>query len=579
MQISSDAWPPPRERGAQYSSFCEMDEPKLTVNTRYYQFVNSVTSLPTRIGTMGAIAFNGSYFNKNSKFRLHSCALSTIASASYCEDTGSTYSYTYNALETETKLDPVASPNRLRVAVVHDPPFVFKTTNGWTGYSVEVFEYLAKTLDLQYEYIEQSSRMYGEMLPDGSWNGIIGQVSSKKIDIGLGPIIKSQERLTVVDFSIPYYESAGLVIVSKREKLNNLPADFFLDFLTPECWLCVFGILFGFIIIFWMMDVVSPYSWRYHPESKRPQGVAILNCKESAWYVLGASLQQGDSCDPGSISCKLAIGSLWLFVACMTFMVSCNLSARLTVSGLNRGIQTLDQLIRQTKIPVKHPLPFSKTSLLRNYTIREQSVEYTFFKRMYEIENTLFETWVNITESSNQKSGTFFVSRYPITERYGTCFLRMQRWGFAKDVNHLLNLIQQNWIAFMESSLASYYVHSSCNMKIVGDRIGSWNYGIVLPKNSALTSMIDKALLQLKGDSILEALADRWWVKNNTNCMDLENTGLLLYELRGAFILFTTAIGTSMILFGIEILVWRCRKQPTDTVSHIWWADLFEEAN
>lgn len=43
--------------------------------------------LPTRIGTMGAIAFNGSYFNKNSKFRLHSCALSTIASASYCEDT------------------------------------------------------------------------------------------------------------------------------------------------------------------------------------------------------------------------------------------------------------------------------------------------------------------------------------------------------------------------------------------------------------------------------------------------------------------------------------------------------------
>lgn len=56
---------------------------------------------------------------------------------------------------------------------------MFKTTNGWTGYSVEVFEYLAKTLDLQYEYIEQSSRMYGEMLPDGSWNGIIGQVSSK----------------------------------------------------------------------------------------------------------------------------------------------------------------------------------------------------------------------------------------------------------------------------------------------------------------------------------------------------------------------------------------------------------------
>ncbi|TPP65211.1 Glutamate receptor ionotropic kainate 4, partial [Fasciola gigantica] len=113
-----------------------------------------------------------------------------------------------------------------------DPPFVVKTTDGWSGYSVQVFEYLAKTLDLEYEYVEQPNRVYGEMLSDGTWTGIIGQVSSKKVDIGLGPIVKSQERLSVVDFSIPYYESAGLVIVSKREKLNNLPADFFLDFLT-----------------------------------------------------------------------------------------------------------------------------------------------------------------------------------------------------------------------------------------------------------------------------------------------------------------------------------------------------------
>ncbi|TPP65210.1 hypothetical protein FGIG_10983 [Fasciola gigantica] len=181
---------------------------------------------------------------------------------------------------------------------------------------------------------------------------------------------------------------------------------------------------------------------------------------------------------------------------------------------------------------------------------------------MYEIEHTLFETWTNITESSDQWSGSFFVSRYPITERYGTCFLRMQRWGFAKDIHELLGLIQKNWIVFMESSLASYYVHTSCNMKIIGDRIGSWNYGIALPKNSALTSMIDKALLQLKGDSILEEIADRWWIKNNTNCMDLENTGLLLYELKGAFIIFATAIGTSSILFGIEVLVWRWQNKP-----------------
>ncbi|VDP84977.1 unnamed protein product [Echinostoma caproni] len=376
---------------------------------------------------MGEIAFNGTYFNKNSKFRLYLCSLSAIASASYCQDMGSTYSYAYNSMETETKLTPIVSPNRLRVSVIHEVYF---------GMPANPYALPSVTHMLTNAYHCQ-----------------------QKADVGLGPIVKNQERLTVVDFSIPYYESAGLVIVAKREKLNTLPVAFFLEFLTVECWMCVFALILIFILIFWGMDLLTPYSWRYTPDSQRPEGTAILNLNESAWFIFTSCLQQ------------------------------------------------------------------------------------------------------------DQWSGSFFVSRYPITERYGTCFLRMKSWGFAKDTNHLIDLIEQNWIVFMESSLASYYVQRSCNMKTIGERIGSWNYGIVLPKNSALTSMLDKALLQLKADSILETIAEKWWIKNNTNCMDLESTGLLLYELGGVYLTFATSIVTSLFLFGLERLVWKLKKVDLSEVS------------
>lgn len=51
-------------------------------------------------------------------------------------------------------------------------------------------------------------------------------------DIGLGPLIQDAEKSLIVDFTVPYYESVGITMVSKINEDLKLGALFFLDVFT-----------------------------------------------------------------------------------------------------------------------------------------------------------------------------------------------------------------------------------------------------------------------------------------------------------------------------------------------------------
>ncbi|KAA3676791.1 uncharacterized protein DEA37_0007576 [Paragonimus westermani] len=89
------------------------------------------------------------------------------------------YNYRLNTIKNQENLPSLGKRHVLRVLVIPDPPFVIKTENGWTGYSIEVFRDIAHALELQYNFSEQMDHNYGVKLPDGKWNGIIGQIASK----------------------------------------------------------------------------------------------------------------------------------------------------------------------------------------------------------------------------------------------------------------------------------------------------------------------------------------------------------------------------------------------------------------
>lgn len=96
---------------------------------------------------------------------------------------------------------------------------------------------------LNFDYILEEYEEHGMMATDGSFHGIIEKLMNKELDIGLGTMQIMAERETVVDFTIPYWESVGYHIVMGHMK----PKSQFFKFvvvLDVDVWSCVFGAFF-----------------------------------------------------------------------------------------------------------------------------------------------------------------------------------------------------------------------------------------------------------------------------------------------------------------------------------------------
>ena len=74
------------------------------------------------------------------------------------------------------------APDReLRVTVVHDPPYIsiYPQVNGsysYGGYIYEVWQLVARQLDLQYRMVPLLSGTFGSLDDNGSWTGMVGEL-------------------------------------------------------------------------------------------------------------------------------------------------------------------------------------------------------------------------------------------------------------------------------------------------------------------------------------------------------------------------------------------------------------------
>ena len=72
-----------------------------------------------------------------------------------------------------------------------------KFQNYW-GYEIEMIKTVAQSLNFTYELENPIDEMWGNIEPDGSWNGMINQVSKGDYDIAMSDIFISYGRSQVI---------------------------------------------------------------------------------------------------------------------------------------------------------------------------------------------------------------------------------------------------------------------------------------------------------------------------------------------------------------------------------------------
>ncbi|KAK7003813.1 glutamate receptor ionotropic kainate 4, partial [Biomphalaria glabrata] len=139
-----------------------------------------------------------------------------------------------------------------------EPPFIFRNTSepgSYYGYSMDVLTEIARTVGFTFTVRECDEGGYG-MPENGIWNGCIGNIVNGEADVILGALTVTAERDSVIDFTLPYYDFAGIQIITRRQ-LSNINLFYYIDVFSTQAWLSLISVVLLTSLLLWVYEKAS----------------------------------------------------------------------------------------------------------------------------------------------------------------------------------------------------------------------------------------------------------------------------------------------------------------------------------
>nr|QNL15113.1 ionotropic receptor 25a [Aulacocentrum confusum] len=436
-----------------------------------------------------------------------------------------------------------------------------KETGEWSGYCIDLMKEIQEILGFEYEIYVAPDNEFGNMAPDGTWNGMIKELMDKRADIALGTLSVMAERENVVDFTVPYYDLVGISILMLKAKQPTSLFKF-LTVLEDDVWLCILGSYFFTSLLMWIFDRWSPYSYQNNKEKyKDDEEKREFDLKECLWFCMTSLTPQGGGEAPKNLSGRLVAATWWLFGFIIIASYTANLAAFLTVSRLETPIESLDDLSKQYKI---------------QYAPVKPSEAYTYFERMANIETKFYEIWkdMSLNDSlSDIERAQLAVWDYPVSDRYTKMFEAMKESGFPTSRDEAVARVRKQLqnhsatdFAFIGDATAIRYLEmTTCDLIMVGDEFSRKPYAIAVQQGSPLKDQFNNAILQLLNKRKLESLKNKWWNQNPKRrfCKkeDDQSDGISIANIGGVFIVIFVGIFLACGTLAFEYWWFRYRPQ------------------
>ncbi|KAI8426778.1 hypothetical protein MSG28_014464 [Choristoneura fumiferana] len=420
----------------------------------------------------------------------------------------------------------------------------------YEGYCIDLIQKLSESMDFDYEIVTPKVGTFGRRLPNGTWDGVVGDLMRAETDMAVSALTMTAEREEVIDFVAPYFEQTGILIVI-RKPTRKTSLFKFMTVLRTEVWLSIVAalVLTGFMI--WLLDKYSPYSAANSPHAY-PYPCREFTLKESFWFALTSFTPQGGGEAPKALSGRTLVAAYWLFVVLMLATFTANLAAFLTVERMQTPVSSLEQLARQSRI---------------NYTVVEGSTIHQYFINMKFAEDTLYRVWKEITLNATSDQSQYRVWDYPIREQYGHILLAINasipvpdaKTGFRQVDEHT----DADFAFIHDSAEIKYEVTLNCNLTEVGDVFAEQPYAIAVQQGSRLQEELSRALLDLQKERLLEQLAAKYWNETaRQQCPDAdESEGITLESLGGVFIATLFGLGLAMITLAWEVFYYKRKEK------------------
>lgn len=331
----------------------------------------------------------------------------------------------------------------LRILTKPIAPFVTKTGDELSGFSVDLWDLIARERGWQYEWVYLET--LGEMLD---------QMRDGKADVAIAAVSITAERETFIDFSYPYYQAGLQILVSGKDGGTGAAIWSAVKELFTSQAFAIAAVIFLASVL-----IVSHITWflerKNNPHFSKSY---IPGLWDAFWWAIVTitTVGYGDKA-PKAVTGRIFALFWMIFGYFMFAYFTAAVTSTVTVQELRGDIQGPDDL---------------------------------FDKRVAVIANS---TSASFLQRRGKTSNVVAVSS-------------------ADEAYQLLN--EKRIEAFVhDAPVLQYYVtqQGAGDVRIAGEVFNHEQYGVVLPRGSALREEVNQSILRLREDGSYAALIDKWF--------------------------------------------------------------------
>ncbi|XP_070199578.1 glutamate receptor ionotropic, kainate 2-like isoform X2 [Littorina saxatilis] len=397
----------------------------------------------------------------------------------------------------------------LTIVTTQTDPFIIKRgENEYTGFSYDLLKALTEKLEFRFKLSDVTGAENGD-------EALVRELQKGTASMAVGALEVTAARETVISFSYTILSTQASLLIKKAESTQN-----FFQFLSPfkmNLWLMIVAFIAVAAIALFLIS-------RYDPTQQAAMEQRF-DLKESIWYALNILLQGTTDYSPNTTAMRAIIAFFWFSVIIIEAAYTANLAAYLTLQQMDNRIKTVHDLAGQTQV---------------KYGVKNNSNLMEYFKE--------------------QKEDPF--------ERMWAFMKINEGYSLLSNTTQIIEKVMSGSFAFIDDGVTNdYYATQYCGIEAIDQNFGAKDYSFGFPRGAPYRDDINRALLQLKEEGVLDELKEKWWSAGK-NCTEDDDTRsvtdqttaeLDIANMVGVFIVLAAFV---VLAIGVDIgeRVYRCRR-------------------
>ncbi|CAC5406414.1 unnamed protein product [Mytilus coruscus] len=404
---------------------------------------------------------------------------------------------------------------KLLISTLPWPPFVIldNKTKQYSGITIELLKELSYSLNFTYEIKPPPDGKWGVGSDNNTWNGMIGQLQRREIDMIAAPLGIQSHRETVMDFTHPYYYEFSAILM-KKPNPNDTRWATLLDPFSPKVLMYI-GISLPVVSLF--LVAFEKYNPFYGYVQNRMQTRGLHHFSDSFWYMYGALLTQGGEHIARSSAGRTLLSFWWIFCIIMVATYSGNFVAFLTVSKTKLPFTNLEGLVAQSSY---------------KWGTAGATIYETIFKNS-ELEERK-ELWRGII-TFNATDPSVLSSDPEV---------------------HVTKVLKGEYAYVADKTFMDLAMTNNCDLAIATSDILPVQYAIGLPNNSSFVQMFSDEIIAILESGLIQIWTMQIWPRNGV-CQKMSVTEaktIELVDIQIAFYLIGLGVGLACLSLFYEFL-------------------------